>query len=802
MDQVAFTGLGKLLVLLGLGSGMGLPLGMPPLPEDPVLARVAPEQCLFYASSAGTAAPDPKSINQTEQLLAEPEIQQLAAGIERQIRAALSNAAKGQGPEQAALLGDTADLGKTLLTRPAAVYVASVQVKPGQPPDVRAGLIVNLGDDAAKIRATLLKHQTGISRQAAQPVEIGGLTCYRLNTGPNAPPITWGVGDKHFMAAVGDGEMEALLQRTRAKSVPAWLAAVRKQLPVARPVMVTYLNLKTIVADFAPLGGPQVRPVLDALGLANVTWLASVTGFDETAVTSRTLLAIDGEPQGILRLATEKPLSPADLKPIPADATLALAARLDADKLLDAVLSTVGKIDPRARQMIENEIEHFPDDSDLEPRIRDNLIRSLGDVWCIYNSPGEGGLVFTGLTAVVQVKDAKRFGREHDLLLKIFQDAAEGQSPFAQVQFAGREIHFVSLGREVPFAPAWCLTDKELIVAPFPQNIKAYLSRDAKARSLATVPEVAAAFEGGGPLLLAYCDTPKLFELLYPFVPMIGQPASAELRRAGLDVNVAILPSARAIGPHLRPGVTAVRRTKAGIELVEHQSLPCGSLGSSAPFVAGLMIPAVHSARAAAQRTQSMNNVAQMAKAIHMYHSDTKSFPPAYKADKEGKPLLSWRVLILPYVNQEELYKQFHLDEPWDSEHNKKLVDKMPAIYRSPGIQDAVGTTHYLTVRGEKTAFPGAKAVSIEEISNGTSNTIMVVEAAKAVPWTKPDDLPFDEKNPKAGLTGLRPGGFIASFCDGHNQFIRDSIRPETLKALFTRDGEEAGEEAVDFDDF
>ena len=225
MEQVAVAGVGKLLLLLGLSSGIGLPLGMPPLPEDPVMARVAPAECLFYASSAGTAAPDPKSKNQTEQLLAEPEIQQFAAVVEREIRAALSKAGKGQAPEQAALLGDAADLGKLLLTRPAAVYVAGVKVKQGQPPDVRAGVIVNLGDDAGKVKAALLKHQTAFLRQAAQPAEIDGVPCYRLNLGPKTPPVTWGVSGKYFAAAIGDGEMEALLKRAHGKSVPAWLAA-------------------------------------------------------------------------------------------------------------------------------------------------------------------------------------------------------------------------------------------------------------------------------------------------------------------------------------------------------------------------------------------------------------------------------------------------------------------------------------------------------------------------------------------------------------------------------------------------
>ena len=148
-----------------------------------------------------------------------------------------------------------------------------------------------------------------------------------------------------------------------------------------------------------------------------------------------------------------------------------------------------------------------------------------------------------------------------------------------QVQFAGKDIFFLNTSDGMPFAPAWCLTEKELVVALFPQNVKAYLSHDAKFRSLATAPEVAAVLKAGdGPLMLGYCDTPKLFELFYPFVPMIGQAALGELRREGIDLNVAMIPSARAIAPHLRPGVMSVHRTKSGIEMSSRQTLPGGGM--------------------------------------------------------------------------------------------------------------------------------------------------------------------------------------------------------------------------------
>ena len=187
----------------------------------------------------------------------------------------------------------------------------------------------------------------------------------------------------------------------------------------------------------------------------------------------------------------------------------------------------------------------------------------------------------------------------------------------------------------------------------------------------------------------------------------------------------------------------------------------------------------------------------QIALAMHNYAMANRRFPPAYKADAGGKPLLSWRVLVLPFVSEEggELYKQFHLDEPWDSDHNKQLIAKMPAVYRDPNSTVAgQGKTNYLTVRNEKSVFPGATGVAFGDIPDGTSNTIMTVEVPddKAVVWTKPDDFAYDESDPIKGLGGMRPDIFLAGFADGSVHSLALSIDPTVLKALFTRNGREA----------
>jgi hypothetical protein len=192
---------------------------------------------------------------------------------------------------------------------------------------------------------------------------------------------------------------------------------------------------------------------------------------------------------------------------------------------------------------------------------------------------------------------------------------------------------------------------------------------------------------------------------------------------------------------------------------------------------------------------QSVNDLKQVGLAMHNYHDANGQFPTQALRDKQGKPLLSWRVAILPYIEQEPLYKEFHLDEPWDSEHNKKLIAKMPPLYHGPNANLAAeGKTTYLVPVGPDTIFPaGGDGMRMAAITDGTSNTILAVEAAdeRAAVWTKPDDLPVDPKEPLKGLT--RPGqdGFLALMADGSTRYLRATIDPKKLAALFTRAGGE-----------
>ncbi len=190
-----------------------------------------------------------------------------------------------------------------------------------------------------------------------------------------------------------------------------------------------------------------------------------------------------------------------------------------------------------------------------------------------------------------------------------------------------------------------------------------------------------------------------------------------------------------------------------------------------------------------AGRAMSVNNLKQIGLAFLNHEAVYQAFPAQAIYSKDGTtPLLSWRVAILPFIDQQELYKQFKLDESWDSPHNKKLIPKMPRNYVAGGASKAKeGETHYQVFTGPDTAFEGAKAMGIAGITDGTSNTILAVEAKDAVVWTRPADLTLPkDKTMLPALGELFEKGFNVLFFDGSVRFVSRTVEPAAFRAQVT----------------
>jgi hypothetical protein len=195
-------------------------------------------------------------------------------------------------------------------------------------------------------------------------------------------------------------------------------------------------------------------------------------------------------------------------------------------------------------------------------------------------------------------------------------------------------------------------------------------------------------------------------------------------------------------------------------------------------------------------RAVSAKNLGNFGLAMWNFHDTNGAFPGAAILDKNGKPLLSWRVAILPFIEEQKLYKEFKLDEPWDSKHNKKLIEKMPKIY-APTIQGKPlkpNTTYYQVFTGPDAMFntKATLGLRVTGVTDGTSYTAMIVEAATPVIWSKPEDVPYDAKKALPKLGGLFKEGFHVTVGDGSTRFIcRKNAKPAALRALITPAGGE-----------
>jgi hypothetical protein len=190
------------------------------------------------------------------------------------------------------------------------------------------------------------------------------------------------------------------------------------------------------------------------------------------------------------------------------------------------------------------------------------------------------------------------------------------------------------------------------------------------------------------------------------------------------------------------------------------------------------------------------NRLLQVGAGFRSYLENQAKFPPAASQDQEGRPLLSWRVHLLPYLGGERLYRLFRLDEPWDSEHNRKLIPFMPAFYAAATGKSEEGKTNVLGVIGDSAAFQPAGPATVSDLRNGGADLAALVAAGdRSVVWTKPDDWQWDDDNPLKSLVGARQAGFFAVMANGQVRWLPAKSEKAALNALFHRLGGEPSKE-------
>lgn len=770
------------------------------------LSHAAGEEVLFAATWNGWSEPNPKSTNRTEKLLAEQSLRDFFNDLSNEVNRLVEEQATNTGAPQATVLAKTLPLLlKTAITHPGTVVLNHVEEKANL---IQFAIVIDAEKDIESVndaiaKLTALAPPEGPHRLVQE--KIGNGKFYRpAEAIPNSPLVRIGTMGTHVILTLGEDTTQPLLNRLQQKKNAGWVESILRDLPVERPELLVYANIKQILAAVKEANpSPQFDAGVKAFGFDNVTSFAMVGGLDAVGMHVNSLLGLKGEPHGLLALVPNKPITLDAFKRVPATASQATIVRFDLAHVMDTVLNIVGDMDPRAKEDAETGLASI--ERQIGFSIKDDLCKGLGDEWTLYTSGSEGGAMFIpGIVLSSSIRDQQKVQKALDVLfmaLKGFSQQAGPRAPFTVQEYTVKGNKAVRLQlNNIPLAisPSWALTKDELVISLTPQLVSSHLSQAGKP-SLAESDVLKDSFKRQPkPIVVSYSDPKPSLQGAYSLVNTFAPVLTGQLAQQGINFTLPPLPPLSDIEQHLQPNVTTFGFTKDGLRSETHGVIPSGvEIGpaSSAVLVA-LLLPAVQQAREAARRSQSMNNLKQIGLALHNSHDVGNRFPGAAIRDKNGKALLSWRVHILPYIEQAPLYQQFHLDEPWDSPHNKALIEQMPAVYGSTNNPDLVkqGKTTYLAPTGEGTGWDDPKGNQIRSFTDGTSNTILAVEAHRdaAVIWTKPDDLLVDFENPQKSLKSVRAGGFQALFADGSVRFISDNINLDTLRALFTRGGGEA----------
>ena len=688
--MMAFGGIGflEMLLVVLMGGGLNLPVGLPPMADDPKMSQVAPEQALIYMSWAGTAQANANSGNATEKLLAEPQVKFMLKKIEDGILGAVNHEARND-EDAKVLIKHGHLLLKQMLLRPTTIYLSKFDPV-AEAPTVEAGLVVNFGKDAAAAKVALEAFESIIVKELGADVQVmpaneGGLRRLPLPEG-EAALVAWGFEGEYLMIAVGKETAGRLRSALTNGKAPAWLTDVKKRLALPRHSSLTYINTAALLKQFGPMlgsqmmGGPEGRAqfdrIISVLGLDKMNYVASVTGFDETKFVTRSFIATAPDAKGLFDLIPKAGLTAADLRDVPRDADLALILKANPATIFDQIVAIIGAIEPREKEGMMRDMQEA--ETELGFRVKEDMLASIGDVFSIYNSPSDGGLLFTGLTGVAAVKDHAKAQKVITQLERLFDaefNRNRREDPNAwrrrryeikTLEVGEHKVRYINaVGDDWGVSPAWCLTKDRFIIAPYPQMVRSFLERAAKpqAGTFAQIPQVQELFgKGAAPASMMYLDTPELFKKVYPLAHPMMSLLCSEMQREGFDIDITALPTASAIQPHLTPDTSTMARVSDGLISESRSTLPLAGISSGLPLMAATWMMSARSMQydtapantaphehdeeghaqpvrpvqprplietTAAKRTKAMNDLRQIGIALFVYHSEKNSSAPS-----------------------------------------------------------------------------------------------------------------------------------------------------------------------------
>ena len=687
------------------------------------------------------------------------------------------------------------------------------------PDNIHMVVVIRKGDKPEIVRLLDLLAAAGPEQpeQKPEPSQKAGRTVHALGT-----DMVWWI-EQGDLILTNNASFETIVAVIDGKQPSAVSHPLRAALTQPKdgiePAAFGFVDL----AALPPVPAEGAKLGLDGVKRIELQW-----GFQDEALMTMLRVVAPSPRRGVLAFFDQPTFDVRSLPPLPAGHPAFAVLSVDLARTYDQFVALVKSTIPGGEQNVEAFENAIRGQFGLDPR--NDLLKHLGPKLAIYSQasapPPEGNpmaaimAAYTGLTLTFQVKDEAALGKQLEVLIKGINQvlgqrpAGGGADPPQLRKKDGPRIEYVL---EFPpgsipdgplsmLSPTIALEKDQLVISGTSANAAkalALVTGPAEKRWSITGANIRVAERIPNNLVMLLITDPReTMPTVIENLPAIAQAFNTQMGQArrgrdGPELNLRVdpqkLPRADQLRPLLFPASTSLTVDAQGIQVLQREALPSLTSPTSSGILVALLLPAVQSAREAARRAQCTNNIKQIMLAMHNYHSATNSFPRDY-TDKDGKPLLSWRVAILPYIEQQELYNKFKLDEPWDSPHNKELLKEMPPSLRCPDrVKMEPFTTSYRGFVGAGAMFETGQDIGIASITDGTSNTIAVVEASEAVPWTKPADLPFDPQAQPSlyGAGSSHPGGFNCGLADGSVRFFKNSISVIVFKALITRNGGE-----------
>ena len=784
--------------------------------EDSLSSKVssaAPESCLTWYQWANPYNADAASKNAVDRMMAEPDVSKFCKDFTDKLGQLPAMLIPDGAPPRMQIAVETIapQLIDGLLRKQGCFFVEGFEFTPDQgPKNLKLGLVLELGDNADKTLGAI-KSLLNLTDAPLEKVTFDGQDGLKITMPPHGPFTEVGVvqHNGYLVAATSEEMTNEILGRMKQGEVASWLGQLQAKQKYVRTSALGTIDAATLKKRLMPLADEQAVKVIEAIGLNNLERLDYSCGYAQTDFAQQFRIKFDGAPTGIFATFGDKGITDKDLAHFPADSFAALALSIDGKKVLDEATSILIQLDPNAAEDMARGMIQLQSQTGIDLR---KLFSNVGPTFTLHNGYSDG--ILSGAQFRTTIQDPAWFEKTIDDVMKLAQMQAGVPMSIDSIEQNGKAVKTMRFGgMPVPVEPSWMMNGDQMTMTLFPSTMASASKPDMAApltNKKSFAPYLQLLKPSDGKVIgFSYMETKYSFELFYGYAclasamgknmiageidQVLPLPFSDEqMAKVKAHLNDLQLPSCRSIAKHLTPEVGVIRKEKGAIVFEMHSTVAGSNLTIAIPGVAvGMLLPAVQAVRAAARRTTSMNNLRQLSLASHNFASNYQRLPSGDGPVRPGGPAVSWRVKILPFIEEGNLYEQYNFDEPWDSENNMKVAKQMPATFMNPQSTAQEGFTVYRGVGGVSGVMgvdDKGKSVrrTFGEITDGTSNTIMFVECPDhmAVPWTKPDGGIDPEKASPQQLQGNFSGGFNVSFCDGSTYFIASSLGTETFKAL------------------